>query len=299
MNFNQLNCFVNLAETLNFTETAEKLHLTQPAVTKIVHQLEVELGVQLFERDKRSVKLTESGQIFYKDMSEVLLETQNTLNKLNNHVNENNRMVSIGYTSTAIEEKLLPKVLRKIKTEIRDIHVDLHNFELNSGIEKLMSNKLDLLLTTQDNVSDNKDIEFLPISNGNFVCVFSKDKHVKNTEMLEMDDLNDRNIILFNTRQAPPEQVRVQNAIKSRFPESRFQIGDNISIVLTLVKGNLGMAVLPDFLVDADDPEIQVIPLDYSGNLKYGIAYRKNNDNQIMIEMIKIIQNILEKEIGR
>ncbi|MNL65286.1 Hca operon transcriptional activator [compost metagenome] len=72
MNIQQLKCFVSLAETLNFSKTAEKLNLTQPAVSHNIKSLENELGILLFVRNKRTVNLTLAGNSFYEDMEGLL-----------------------------------------------------------------------------------------------------------------------------------------------------------------------------------------------------------------------------------
>ena len=68
MHLKQIECFIELSETLNFSETADNLSLTQPAVSHQIKSLEEELGVQLFSRNRRKVSLTRSGVSFYNDM---------------------------------------------------------------------------------------------------------------------------------------------------------------------------------------------------------------------------------------
>lgn len=67
MNTMQLICFLTVAETLNFARAAERLHVTQPAVTQQIHTLEAELSTQLFRRTTRTVELTREGLIFLGD----------------------------------------------------------------------------------------------------------------------------------------------------------------------------------------------------------------------------------------
>ena len=64
MNIDQLQCFLTVADTLNFARAAEQLHVTQPAVTQQIHALERELGVPLFRRTTRTVRITEEGLAF-------------------------------------------------------------------------------------------------------------------------------------------------------------------------------------------------------------------------------------------
>ena len=65
MNSQQLQCFIYVAERLNFTKAAEALYLSVPTVTHHIKSLEEELGIQLFYRSSRVVKLTENGEKFY------------------------------------------------------------------------------------------------------------------------------------------------------------------------------------------------------------------------------------------
>ena len=63
LNVHQLNVFVIAAETLNFTQTAKRLHLTQSSVSQHIKSLEVQLGVELFERRGRSLEITDAGRV--------------------------------------------------------------------------------------------------------------------------------------------------------------------------------------------------------------------------------------------
>ena len=67
MNTMQLSCFLEVAETLSFARAAEKLHVTQPAVTQQIQSLEAELNVKLFRRTTRTVELTQAGLVFLGD----------------------------------------------------------------------------------------------------------------------------------------------------------------------------------------------------------------------------------------
>lgn len=67
MQIEHLRTFVDLAETLNFRQTSENMNLTQPAVTQIIKSLEVQINVELFNRTKQRVRLTQAGIVFYND----------------------------------------------------------------------------------------------------------------------------------------------------------------------------------------------------------------------------------------
>lgn len=71
MNTSQIQCFLTIADTLNFARAAEQLHITQPAVTQQLHALEKELGVRLFHRSTHSVRLTDEGMLFLPDARQI------------------------------------------------------------------------------------------------------------------------------------------------------------------------------------------------------------------------------------
>ena len=65
MKVDRLECFVHVAETLNFSKSAQALHCSQPSISRVIHLLEQELGFELFERDRNQVALTPAGAVFY------------------------------------------------------------------------------------------------------------------------------------------------------------------------------------------------------------------------------------------
>src|SRR5205085_5643468 len=72
LDFNQLRCFVTVAEELHFGRAAARLHMTQPPLTRHIQQLEHALGVLLLERSSRRVRMTAAGQVFLPDALRIL-----------------------------------------------------------------------------------------------------------------------------------------------------------------------------------------------------------------------------------
>ncbi len=84
MDLRQLEVFINLAESLNYSKTAENLHLSQPAVSRIIQRIEGEVGVTLFYRSHREVQLTKNGKLFYDDSKSLINSYNKALQRTRN-----------------------------------------------------------------------------------------------------------------------------------------------------------------------------------------------------------------------
>lgn len=91
-----IKSFIAVAETLNFTKAAEGLYLTQQAVSRNISALEKELNIKLLDRDTHSVKLTQSGEIYYRQVRRLVTEYYEILGEIRNQFSENTKVLNVG-----------------------------------------------------------------------------------------------------------------------------------------------------------------------------------------------------------
>ena len=96
MNTQQLECFIQVAENLNFARAAKELHITQPAVSRQINALEAELGAKLFNRTTRTVSLTPIGSRFLADAGDILNKMKYAAARARNDCGESVHTLSIG-----------------------------------------------------------------------------------------------------------------------------------------------------------------------------------------------------------
>ena len=112
LNVHQLNVFVIAAETLNFTQTAKRLHLTQSSVSQHIKSLENQLGVQLFERKGRSLEITDAGIVLLPMAREIVEDSIRAAEQMELLKNEIHGHLIVG-CNTAPGKYILPILLAK------------------------------------------------------------------------------------------------------------------------------------------------------------------------------------------
>ncbi len=129
MELRHLRYFVAVAEELNFSRAALRLHIAQPPLSAQIRHLEEELGVVLFERASRPLRLTEPGRFFYAEAIELLAKLDDTLRRTRKINRGCAGLLKIGFVGAAMNF-ILPSVLLRFRTDYPDVEVLL--FEMLS-----------------------------------------------------------------------------------------------------------------------------------------------------------------------
>jgi len=119
-----LKSFQAVADHLNFRRAAEELHLTQPALSRQIAQLEGSIGKPLFYRDKRSVELTPSGKFLYSRLGNFFHDVDALINETRAAAEGERGTLSLGYTESAMAS-FLPSLLRHLTERLPDVHLQL------------------------------------------------------------------------------------------------------------------------------------------------------------------------------
>lgn len=124
MNTEQLRYFLSVADHCNFTEAAREHYVTQPAITHQISALERELGVKLFLRTTRSVKLTAAGELFLEDANIMLEQQERAISRLRQLETTGDRKLTIGYLSSATRH-FLPELIRAYRQQYPQVQLEL------------------------------------------------------------------------------------------------------------------------------------------------------------------------------
>jgi LysR family hca operon transcriptional activator len=296
MHIKQLERFVQLAQTLSFSRTADLLFVTQPTITHQINTLEDDLGIRLFIRSTRKVELTPAGASFYNDMSDVLARINNAIAKAKNYSLEFESNISIGYEGNN-EVCFLPAILMEFKKQFPHVHIDLKMANFKERRSQFDNLNIDVVFTVKENIKDMQDIGYVEMFTGRFVCVMAKNHALAGMDQISIEDLCQQSLISLSPMSCPAEMARIQQSIQLQHPSATVYFSDNALIACTMIKAGFGIAVMPDFACPAD-PELVVVPMEISDKISYGLAWHKKNERAEINGFIQIARQIYHLDAG-
>ena len=144
MELRHLRYFVAVAEAENFLHAAtRKLHISQPAVSRQIRDLEDELGVQLFERTGKAVSLSDAGSLFLKEARAILERTDEAVRNVRAFAQTGETELHVGYTP-ALRAQIVSPALHAFQQAMPNVHVKLHDWSYDKIAAGLRDGRLQL-----------------------------------------------------------------------------------------------------------------------------------------------------------
>jgi len=157
-----LRYFVTVGEVLNFTKAAQKLRVAQPALSRQIRDLEAELGVQLFDRAQRAVKLTEAGAAFLTEAKAVLDRADEAIKQVRGVARGERGEIHVGYAPSLTIE-LLPSALDSFHNVAPGVQVKLHDLSSEEMLRGVSEGKLQLCLVARPEVKALRGLKYEPL----------------------------------------------------------------------------------------------------------------------------------------
>lgn len=237
INFELYKVFYEVANEKSISKGAEKLLISQPAVTQSIKTLEAELGGQLFIRTPKGVILTNEGEELYKYISEGMRYFINGTNKFTSLKELNSGSINIGAT-TIISEKYLMPYLKEFHSKYPQVNINIVNDLTDNLIKKLRNGDIDILIMSMNNDDSIKDLDITTITKLHDIFVGNinyKDKSFNIESLLQQDLLlqkhpsvtrtNFSNYLKSQDLSCTPKMEVVSHSLLTSLVENGFGIG--------------------------------------------------------------------------
>ena len=213
MNTMQLECFVTVAEYLNFSKAAEALKMTQPAVSHQIRSLEEELEVKLFLRTSKSVSLTQEGILFLADAHQILRTALSAGKRLRDHAHF--IPFDLGCRNH-MEANLLPPVLKLLYQEFPLLRPAIRLIPFSSLLDLVENGQLQAALSIKEE-QNRASLSFRELCSAPICCICSPEHPLAAYEVLKKKPLSG-NLIACAPRQIPDAVLTIQNSILANLP---------------------------------------------------------------------------------
>ena len=283
MNTVQLECFVTVAEYLNFSKASQALRITQPAVSHQIQTLEEELGVKLFNRTSKSVSLTQEGILFLPDAHLILKTAYSAKDHLGNH--EHYIPLELG-CHNYMELNLFPPILKDLSEEFPLLRPNIHLVPFPSLLSMIENNQIHAALGTK-NEQAKTSLYYRELCSAPVACVCSPEHPLAQYKTLTRRQLTG-NFIACSPRQISDSIFTVQNSILVNMaPEMRF-LTESVESAVTLAKAGVGYTLYPD-IPPARDAGLRYIPVTDLPEISFGVYCQNNHDHPVLKRFLTLI----------
>lgn len=256
LNPDQLRAFLAVVEGKSFSAAARRLHLSQPAISVQIRELERRFGVALIERLGKQAHPTLPGMDLVEAARRILRECDETETMMRRYREGWLGRVRIGTTNTALTH-LLPPVLRRLGQDHPGIDLHVTNLPTRESVEGILQNRLDLALVTLP--VEKAQLIITPLRSEMMVAVFAAGTRDLPDAVTPSFVLT-QPLVMEHTRAALHDLVMQWLTGHGASPRIAMHLGTTEAMKSAVAAG-LGMAIVPEIAIGAREPDILTRPL--------------------------------------
>ena len=295
MELRHLRYFVAVAEERNFTRAAQRLHIAQPPLSRQIQQLEEILGVQLFERNSRPLKLTETGKFFYSHAVQVLAQTAE-LESMTRRVGNIERSLSVGFVGSTLYG-MLPKIIRRFRDENTTVELSLHEMSTMDQFRALKDGVIDIGFGRIRH--EDANIRRVILREGKMIVALPEGHPLSLVKpALALGDLVNETLIIFPKAPRPSYADQVLSAFHDRAlkPRRIYEVRE-LQIALGLVAAGEGIAVVPSSVYGLKRDDVSYKELDDPTLVSPIImSMRALDESRDIREMLELVYRLYEEQ---
>lgn len=294
MELRHLRYFVAVAEERNFTRAAERLHIAQPPLSRQIQQLEETLGVQLFERNARPLKLTDAGRFFYSHAVQLLAQTVE-LESMTKRVGKIERNMSVGFVGSTLYG-MLPKIIRRFRDEHPAVELSLQELSTMDQIKALKEGRIDVGFGRIRH--EDPSVRRVVLREERMIVALPLGHPLADLKpVLSLHDLINETLIIFPKAPRPSYADQVLAAFRDRGLEpSHIYETRELQIALGLVAAGEGISVVPSSVYGLKRDDVSYKELDDSNLVSPIImSMRMLDESEDLTQMLELIYRLYEE----
>lgn len=298
MELRQLKYFVEVAKREHVSEAAETLHVAQSAISRQIANLEAELGVQLFEREGRNVRLTPIGRYFLPHAETVLRAVNHAKQQIEEYLDPERGTVKIGFPSS-LASHTMPMVISAFKEQHPNVKFHLRQGSYKFLMEAVKKRELDLAFLGPV-PTDDKDIKGETLFIESFAVLLPLNHRFAKRKSLMLNELRYDPFVTF------PDGYILHKIVLDACKQAGFapiisSEGEDLDAIKGLVSAGIGVTLLPENTFYDTMPRFTVkIPIEMP-EVKRNVGIIMSNHHElapsvkVFYEFVKQFFSVLER----
>lgn len=245
MEFHQLRYFVAAAEELSMSRAAERVHVSQPALSRQIALLEDEIGVLLFDRVKKRIHLTDAGRFFLGKAKQLLCDAESGIQRTREEFGGVRRTLRLGFIGPFLDDLVTPAV-REFQQRHAKSKVSLFDLPPSAQIERLRKHELDVAIL--GNIEDHERAEFSiqRISKHKMAVVLPEDHKLAGRKTIKLAELKNDEWVSLSDTFFPGRREFLTNICQQAgfLPRITAEL-DSLPLMLATVATGGGVGIIP------------------------------------------------------
>ena len=275
----QIEYFFAVARHLNFTEAAKSLFISQPSLSKQIAILENEIGVKLFFRTKRDVRLTPAGIVLLKELGGVIEHIVGAIEKARQPDLGENSTINIGCLESMNVSSFLPLIIKKFKEKYSSVNLVFERHTFKALREKLVNKSLDIIFTLSFENDDSLGVLFNTVHRGNSYIVMEASNPLAKKENVTIKDLKEEAFVIISRDESPNGFDGIISICrKNGFTPKIVKQLPNVESVLLCVEMGIGVALFDSKVRISNVDNLKVFKVE-DDFVNVVMAWKKENMN--------------------
>ncbi len=290
MEFKQIETFVTLAEYLHFGQAAERLRIAQPHVSRRIKQLEDELDVRLFHRNRRNVRLTEAGTVFLAEARNLLRDAQIARERARESAAGWRGRLTVSLVGSAMLG-ILPKILSDFRQGYPQVHLAFNELPTAAQIEALAKETVDIAFIHPPSHMP-RNLEHILLDREPLVAVLPTTHPLAGERFIRLINLANDPWVMFPRDNATPIYDRIiATCNKAGFSPRIVQEAAPMQTRLGLVAAGFGVHLVHKAWEVIPHPGVVYVPVQPTAMISHGCYWRRSNPDPILKLFTAIVRS--------
>ncbi len=296
MKISQIQCFIEAAECLNFTKAAEKMNISQPALSKQISALEKELNIELFLRVKKRVFLSEPGKIYLEGLKKLSSSYSHLIAEVNRANEVATKTLTIGYLEDRSISPACSEAISILSEKYPDISVRVEPYKLNQLLHMLEDEKVDIGFTLEFDIDNYPTIAYKVIEKTQNYLAIPVDHPKAHQESLSLADFSDEVYVTLSPDESHDVVERLTESCQEAGFTPNLKFAPSLRMLALWVEAGLGISALDKGCFLYHNPRFKFLSVPEIHTMNSLIAWNREHLSDLSSAFLNILLSLSTTE---